>query len=127
MAECIQDCYTRASMDGPPWTALVAIRLGIAVVLLWGTGRLALQKAWLLPVWCRSGMAVGLLFAGEFLFIAEGLSWTSACGGLSVYGSAFKSLHVNYRSDVLAGNGLSGAPEGVGEVTFPVIRKQVGP
>ncbi|CAM3947179.1 hypothetical protein CCOS865_04365 [Pseudomonas reidholzensis] len=56
----------------------VALRSGIAAALVWMVGRWVLREAWLPRVWCRSGLLVALLFAAEFLFIAEGLRWTSA-------------------------------------------------
>ncbi|WP_346429113.1 DMT family transporter [Pseudomonas putida] len=73
-----QQVAIKAIADDMDTIMQVAMRSGIAAVLVWGMGRLVLREAWLPSVWCRSGVAVGLLFAGEFLFIAEGLRWTSA-------------------------------------------------
>lgn len=56
----------------------VALRSGVAALLVWLVGRWILREAWLAGVWRRSGLVVGILFAAEFLFIAEGLRWTSA-------------------------------------------------
>lgn len=56
----------------------VAMLSGIAALLVWVMGRTVLIEAWLPSVWCSSGVGAGLLFAGEFLFIADGLRWTSA-------------------------------------------------
>ncbi len=56
----------------------VALRSGIAAVLVWFIGQWLMREAWLSRVWHRSGLVVGVLFAAEFMFIAEGLRWTSA-------------------------------------------------
>lgn len=56
----------------------VAMLSGIAALLVWVMGRTVLIEAWLPSVWCSSGVGAGLLLAGEFLFIADGLRWTSA-------------------------------------------------
>ena len=56
----------------------VALRSGVAALLVWLVGRWILREAWLTGVWRGSGMVVATLFAAEFLFIAEGLRWTSA-------------------------------------------------
>ncbi|MFK0310716.1 DMT family transporter [Pseudomonas sp. NPDC090233] len=56
----------------------VALRSGIAALLVWGVGHWVVRTAWLQDIWYRSGAVVGLLFAAEFLFIAEGLRWTTA-------------------------------------------------
>lgn len=56
----------------------VSLRSGVAALLVWLVGRWILREAWLPGAWRRSGLVVGALFAAEFLFIAEGLRWTSA-------------------------------------------------
>lgn len=56
----------------------VSLRSGVAALLVWIAGRWIFREAWLPGVWRRSGLIVGALFAAEFLFIAEGLRWTSA-------------------------------------------------
>lgn len=56
----------------------VAVCSGIAAALVWLIGKLIMRELWLPGVWCRSGLVVAVLFAGEFLFVAEGLRWTSA-------------------------------------------------
>jgi drug/metabolite transporter (DMT)-like permease len=59
-------------------TLQVVIRSGIAAMLVWFAGRLWARERWLEGVWARSGALVGLLFAAEFLFVAEGLRYTTA-------------------------------------------------
>lgn len=56
----------------------VAVRSGVAAALVWLIGKRIMREVWLSGVWCRSGLVVAVLFAGEFLFVAEGLRWTSA-------------------------------------------------
>lgn len=56
----------------------VAVRSGIAAALVWIIGKWIMREVWLPGVWCRSGLVVAVLFAGEFLFVAEGLRRTSA-------------------------------------------------
>jgi drug/metabolite transporter (DMT)-like permease len=56
----------------------VALRSGIAALLVWIVGRWIVRSQWLDGVWYRSGAVVGLLFAAEFVFISEGLRWTTA-------------------------------------------------
>lgn len=56
----------------------VALRSGVAALLVWLFSRLIARDRWLPGVALRSGLVVGLLFAAEFLFVAEGLRWTSA-------------------------------------------------
>ncbi|MBD8617018.1 DMT family transporter [Pseudomonas putida] len=56
----------------------IAVRSGVAAILVWLIGKWIMRESWLPGVWCRSGLVVAVLFAGEFLFVAEGLRWTSA-------------------------------------------------
>ena len=56
----------------------VAVRSAVAAALVWLIGKWIMREVWLTGVWCRSGLVVAVLFAGEFLFVAEGLRWTSA-------------------------------------------------
>lgn len=56
----------------------VSIRSGIAAVLVWLYSRWVLRDTWLKNISPVAGAAVGGLFAAEFLFIAEGLRWTTA-------------------------------------------------
>lgn len=56
----------------------IVLRSGVAALLVWLFGRLVLREPWLRGVGLRSGLVVGTLFAAEFLFVAEGLRWTSA-------------------------------------------------
>ena len=56
----------------------VAVRSGVAALLVWLIGKWIMREVWLPNVWCRSGLVVGVLFAAEFLLVAQGLRWTSA-------------------------------------------------
>ncbi|WP_177411081.1 MULTISPECIES: DMT family transporter [unclassified Pseudomonas] len=56
----------------------VALRSAVAAALVWLFGRVIAREAWLPHLWRRSGLVVGLLFAAEFLCIAQGLRWTTA-------------------------------------------------
>ena len=56
----------------------VAVRSGIAAALVWLIGKWIAREVWLPGLWPRSGLVVAILFAAEFLFVAEGLRWTSA-------------------------------------------------
>lgn len=56
----------------------VALRSGGAAALVWLVNRFVLRERWLSGIALRSGLVVGALFALEFLFVAEGLRWTSA-------------------------------------------------
>lgn len=56
----------------------VAIRSGVAACLVWLIAKWSMREVWLPSVWCRSGLVVAVLFAAEFLFVAQGLRWTSA-------------------------------------------------
>ncbi|UII69803.1 DMT family transporter [Pseudomonas sp. HN11] len=56
----------------------VAVRSGVAALLVWLIGKWIMREVWLPNVWCHSGLVVGILFAAEFLLVAQGLRWTSA-------------------------------------------------
>lgn len=56
----------------------VSLRSGVAAVLVWMFGRLIVRDKWLKGVALGPGSVVGILFAAEFLFVAEGLRWTTA-------------------------------------------------
>lgn len=56
----------------------VALRSAVAAGCVWVFGRVITRDPWLPNLWCRSGIIVGLLFAAEFLCIAQGLRWTTA-------------------------------------------------
>lgn len=66
-----------AAVDVPPLFQL-ALRSGIAVVLVWFAMRWQGIRLPLNDTSWRPGMLVGFLFALEFLFIGEGLRYTSA-------------------------------------------------
>jgi len=55
-----------------------AARSGAAAMLVWLFGRIVARDTWRTGVARGPGLVVGGLFAAEFLFIAEGLRWTSA-------------------------------------------------
>ncbi|SIT41292.1 conserved membrane hypothetical protein [Paraburkholderia piptadeniae] len=56
----------------------VSLRSGVAAVLVWVFGRMIVRDNWVPGVALRPGALVGILFAAEFLFVAEGLRWTTA-------------------------------------------------
>lgn len=56
----------------------VSLRAGVAAVLVWIFGRLIVRETWLKGVALGPGTLVGVLFAAEFLFVAEGLRYTTA-------------------------------------------------
>lgn len=56
----------------------IALRSGVAALVVLGLTLLLSRDKWLDGVALRSGLVVGLLFATEFLLVAEGLRWTSA-------------------------------------------------
>ncbi|NLP63278.1 DMT family transporter [Paraburkholderia sacchari] len=56
----------------------VGVRSGVAAVLVWLFNRFVTRERWVPGVALRSGLAVGVLFALEFLFVAEALRWTHA-------------------------------------------------
>jgi drug/metabolite transporter (DMT)-like permease len=56
----------------------VGLRSGGAAALVWLLNRFVLRERWLPGVGLRSGLVVGVLFALEFLFVAEALRRTNA-------------------------------------------------
>lgn len=82
MALCLvwgmQQVAIKAVVDDFSPLLQVATRSGVSAVLVWLFDRLVLREQWLRGVALRSGLVVGILFAAEFLFVAEGLRWTSA-------------------------------------------------
>lgn len=76
----------------------VALRSGIAAILVWLFSRYVLRDLWLNAT-ARSGAVVGLLCALDFLFTAEGLRWTSA-SHMSVFlytGPLFAAIGLHLR------------------------------
>ena len=65
-----------AGADVPP-ALQVALRSGGSGLLVWLFSRLATRERWL-PGLAVPGLLAGVLFAGEFLFIAQGLRLTTA-------------------------------------------------
>lgn len=65
------------ALDVPP-ALQVTLRSGIAALLVLLLSRIAKREQWLLHIGWRPGVIIGALFAAEFLFVAEGLRWTSA-------------------------------------------------
>lgn len=55
----------------------VALRSGAAALLVWLFSRFVARDRWL-PGMLGPGLIVGSLFAAEFLFLTEGLRWTTA-------------------------------------------------
>ncbi|WP_414450840.1 DMT family transporter [Burkholderia sp. 22PA0099] len=56
----------------------VALRSGAAAVLVWLYGRFVAREPWLRGRMLPAALAVGVLFAAEFLLVAQGLARTSA-------------------------------------------------
>lgn len=56
----------------------VALRSGISALLVWLFSLWVLRERWLAGAALRGGVLAGLLFAGEFVCVAEALRWTSA-------------------------------------------------
>lgn len=65
------------ALDVPP-AFQVTLRSAIAALLVLLLSYLAKREQWLLNIGWKPGVAIGALFAAEFLFVAEGLRWTSA-------------------------------------------------
>lgn len=56
----------------------VSIRSGVAAILVWLVAKLVFKERWLQGGVLAAGLVVGVLFAVEFLFVAEGLNRTTA-------------------------------------------------
>ncbi len=56
----------------------VSIRSGAAALLLWLANHFWLHENWNVNVRMKDALLVGLGFAGEFFFVAQGLSYTNA-------------------------------------------------
>ncbi|NVO24353.1 DMT family transporter [Donghicola mangrovi] len=56
----------------------IGVRSGIAAVLVWGFSRLWRRDNWHRGIFLGPGLLAGLLFASEFLLVAEGLRFTTA-------------------------------------------------
>jgi drug/metabolite transporter (DMT)-like permease len=56
----------------------VALRSGVSALLVWFFSRLVAGDPWLPGVGLSSKLVVAILFAAEFVFITEGLRWTTA-------------------------------------------------
>lgn len=83
----------------------VAVRSGLAALLVWLFSRLFARDRWLPGIGLRSGLVAGALFAAEFLLVAEGLRWTTASHmALFLYTSplfAAVGLHLTLREERL--------------------------
>ena len=56
----------------------VSIRSGVAAVLVWLVAKLVFKERWQHRALLPAGTLVGVLFAAEFWFVAEGLNRTTA-------------------------------------------------
>lgn len=72
-----QVVFKAATRDIAPLMLVVVRNVGGAL-LVWAFARWGLKEEWTPGLWRRGGLAVGLAFGLEFLFLAEGLRWTSA-------------------------------------------------
>lgn len=66
-----------AAVDVAP-VLQVTLRSGVAALLVLLLSRIARREPWLYGRVRLPGLVIGILFAAEFLFVAEGLRWTSA-------------------------------------------------
>lgn len=74
----LQQVAIKAVADDMAPVLQVSLRCGVAAVLVWLVARFMLRDCWLPGLAMRSGLLAGLLFALEFLLVAEGLRWTTA-------------------------------------------------
>lgn len=72
-----QTAIKAAAADFSPMLQ-VGVRSGVAAVLLLLANRLWLHEGWRCGIRLRDAVLVGLGFVGEFLFVSEGLRFTSA-------------------------------------------------
>lgn len=73
----LQQVAIKAAATDVSTVLQATIRSGVSAALVWLVSRFVLRDSWLTNV-TRPAVIVGVLFAGEFLFIAEGLRFTSA-------------------------------------------------
>ena len=74
----LQQVAIKAAAEDVSPMLQVGVRSGIAALLLYGWNRFVAKEAWSRAVKLRDAILVGLGFTGEFLFVAEGLRFTSA-------------------------------------------------
>lgn len=74
----LQQVAIKAAADDVSPMLQVGLRSGVSAVLLYLWNRFVLHEEWNMNVRFRDALLVGLGFTGEFLFVAEGLRFTSA-------------------------------------------------
>lgn len=74
----LQQVAIKAAATDVSTVLQATLRSGISAALVWLFSRFVLREKWLEGVARGPGIVVGVLFAAEFLFIAEGLRFTSA-------------------------------------------------
>lgn len=74
----LQQVVIKAAATDVSTVLQATLRSGVSVALVWLFSRFVLRERWLEGVARGPGIVVGVLFAAEFLFIAEGLRFTSA-------------------------------------------------
>jgi drug/metabolite transporter (DMT)-like permease len=74
----LQQVVVKASMTDASPILQLALRSGVAALLVWLYARFVARDQWLTRPILRAAVTTGTLFALEFLLVAEGLNWTSA-------------------------------------------------
>ncbi len=74
----LQQTAIKAVAEDMPPLLQVGLRSGASALLVWLFARFFSKDRWLRGVAWGPGVVVGVLFAAEFLFVAEGLRWTTA-------------------------------------------------
>ncbi len=74
----LQQVALKAAAADVPTLLQASLRSGVAALLVWFYARFVVRETWVKGVALGPGLVVGGLFAAEFLFIAEGLRWTTA-------------------------------------------------
>lgn len=74
----IQQVIIKVTLPDVSAILQVSIRSGVAAVLVWAVAKLVFKERWMHGAMLPAGLVVGVLFAAEFLFVAEGLNRTTA-------------------------------------------------
>lgn len=74
----VQQVAIKVTLPDVSSVLLVSIRSGVAAVLVWLVAKLVFKERWQHRALLAAGTIVGVLFAAEFLFVAEGLNRTTA-------------------------------------------------
>jgi drug/metabolite transporter (DMT)-like permease len=74
----LQQIGIKAVADDVAPSLQIGLRSAVAAGLVWITARVVTRERWLPGLAYRAGLAVGILFALEFVLTAEALRWTTA-------------------------------------------------